>query len=66
MTDTPDPAKVKVQLNVNISWAYMQHLDNLSDRRRTSKSELVRLALEKEYPLEQDVKQMTRDAGATR
>ena len=66
MTDQPDPRKVKVQLNVPITWEWMAHLDHLSTERRTPKAQLVREALEQMYPLNPDVRAMTRDAGATR
>lgn len=65
MTDTPDPSKVKVQLNIPITWEWMAHLDRISEARRTPKAQLVRAALEKEYPLKPDVKGMTRGAGST-
>ena len=51
MTDTPDPKKVKVQLNTQISWEFMKHLDNVSRQTRIPKSVLVREALEEKYPI---------------
>jgi hypothetical protein len=67
MTKQPDPTKVKVQLNVPITWEWMAHLDEISAERRTAKAQLVREAIEKAYPLPVDrVRQETRDAGATR
>ena len=65
MTRNPDPSKVKVQMNVPITWEFREHLDNVSRARRISKSELIRMALEKEYPLNPDVRAFTREAGAT-
>jgi len=65
MTRNPDPSKVKVQMNVPITWEFREHLDNVSRARRISKSELIRMALEKEYPMTPDVHSMTREAGAT-
>ena len=66
MTDQPDPTKVKVQLNVPITWEWMAHLDRISAKTKTSKSELVRSALEKTYPLPVDaVRRATREAGST-
>lgn len=66
MTEQPDPSKVKVQLNVPITWEWMAHLDRISEARRVSKSQLVRTALEEKYPLDPDVKSMTRNAGSTK
>lgn len=66
MTDTPDPSKVKVQLNTQITWEFMTHLDEISRVTKIPKSRLVRDALEEKYPLKPDVRAMTRDAGATR
>ena len=66
MTDTPDPTKVKVQMNLHLTYQWMAHLDRVSKKRRVSKQQLVRDAIEKMYPLEPDVRGMTRDAGATR
>ncbi len=66
MTKEPDPKKIKVQLNVPITYEWMGHLDEVSHARRISKSQLVRDAIEAMYPLNVDVRNMTRDAGATR
>lgn len=72
MTDTPDPTKVKVQLNIPITWEWMAHLDRVSERTHTSKSQLVRAAIEEMYPIKtnaelaKEARQSTRDAGATR
>lgn len=66
MTNQPDPNKIKVQLNVPVTWTMMAHLDEISRIRRVSKAELVRTALETAYPMESDIWQETRDAGATR
>ena len=49
-TTGPDPNKVKVQLNVPISWALMERLDQISTRTGASKAYLVRRALEATYP----------------
>ena len=64
MSNEPDPSKVKVQLNTQITWEFMAHLDEISRQTKIPKSVLVREALEKEYPL--DTRKMTRQAGATR
>lgn len=67
MTDNPDPTKVKVQLNIPVTWEWMAHLDRLSETRRISKAQLVRDAIEEKYPLPVDaVRQATREAGATK
>ena len=67
MTDSPDPTKVKVQLNTQITWEFMAHLDQLAKQTRIPKSVLVREALEEKYPLPvPDVHAQTREAGATR
>jgi predicted transcriptional regulator len=67
MTDKPDPSKVKVQLNTQITWEFMAHLDEIARKTRIPKSVLVREALEEKYPLPvSGVRNATRDAGATR
>jgi len=66
MTEQPDPKKVKVQLNIPITWEFMAHLDLVSEARRVSKAQLCRDALESAYPLDPDVRGMTRNAGATK
>ena len=64
MTREPDPRKVKVQLNIPVTWEFMAHLDEISSKTKTSKAQLARDALEAMYPL--DLRPATRDAGATR
>jgi predicted DNA-binding protein len=51
MTDQPDPRKVKVQLNVPLTWEFMAHLDHISQQTKIPKAQLVRTALEEKYPL---------------
>lgn len=46
----PDPEKVKVQMNIPISWALNQRLDLIAYDRNISKADLVRAALEEVYP----------------
>ena len=46
----PDPNKVKVQMNIPISWAMNQRLDLIAYDRNISKADLVRDALEQVYP----------------
>ena len=66
MTREPDPTKIKVQLNVPITYEWMAHLDEVSAKRRISKAQLVRTAIEKEYPMDPyAARDMTREAGAT-
>lgn len=47
--DAPDPNKVQVQLNLRVSWTWNSYLDQLAAANRTSKTQLIRDALEKTY-----------------
>jgi hypothetical protein len=74
MTNQPDPSKVKVQLNLPVTWEVMNHLDRIAHQKRVSKAQLVREAIDIAYPeiperiaveRAKRARQETRDAGST-
>ena len=46
MTDKPDPNKVKVQLNVPISWQLMEDLNDISADLKQTRASLIRDCIE--------------------
>lgn len=60
-TTGPDPNKIKVQLNVEVSWALNERLDAIAARTGSTKAFLVRRALLAAYPA--DVTPEDQDSG---
>lgn len=46
-----DPHKVKVQLNVKVTWEFREHLTRLAEQNGVSINHLVNNALEASFPM---------------